>query len=316
MISFSQHPLSPDEQTARALFDRNIANSLAVNNGAFEEVLADIINQLERPPRIGDRYLTAWVMARRIAEAMKEGFAGLPPNGFDFSCWLWESAPLHVVTIPQANAIGTSHGYRYGVIHLRKIAAMLAGSYVQQQPLKTPSVIELIDMSVDWVDARNLISYALVDHYQQHFLDRYEELSALLDSQRRWRRLIPLGVAARILGEEMEYSEIAYRLVRSGCRFLDDPHVYDTLRYVLRVAGMYGDQHAMLEFLSSLNPSDANGVRNLVCDFIRNPRLRWAELPYDQFAALLRDWKRGGDGAVGDGCIDRALERLSLAKAG
>ncbi|GEM_PF-1312229 len=316
MISFSQHPLSPDEKTARALFDRNIANSLAVNDGAFEEVLADIINQLERPPRIGDRYLTAWIMARRIAEAMKEGFAGLPPNGFDFACWLWEAAPLHVVTIPQANAIGTSHGYRYGVIHLRKIAAMVAGSYVQQQPLKTSSVIELIDMSVDWVDARNLISYALVDHYQQHFLDSYGELAALLDSSRRWRRLIPLGVAARILGEEPELSDIAYRLVRAGCAFLDDPHVYDALRYVLRVAGMYGDQHAMMTFLSSLNTSDADGVRDLVCDFIRNPKLRWDELPFDAFAALLHDWKRSGDGAAANSCIDRALERLSLAKAG
>ncbi|MDT8325637.1 MAG: hypothetical protein RRA94_16095, partial [Bacteroidota bacterium] len=107
-----QHTPQPDEQTARGIFDRNIANSMAVNGGAFEEVLADVVTQLEQPPRIGDRYLTAWDMARRIAESMSAGFAGLPPNGFDFACWLWETAPLHVVQIPHANTIGTSHGYR------------------------------------------------------------------------------------------------------------------------------------------------------------------------------------------------------------
>ncbi|MBN1447011.1 MAG: hypothetical protein JXA28_03700 [Bacteroidetes bacterium] len=314
MISPGNKALTPDKQTAREIFDRNIANSMAVTNGAFEEVLADIIEQLEHPPRVGDRYLTAWILGRRIAEALAEGFAGLPPNGFDFACWLWEAAPLHVVTIPQANAIGTSHGFRYGVIHLRKIAAMVAGTYVLQQPQKAPSVIELIDMSVDWVDARNLITYALVDHYHGHFLDAYDELVALVRSDKRWRRLVPLGVAARILGMEPALSSRAYGLVRDGCRHIGDPYVFDALRYVLRVAGMYGDQQAMLEFLGQLDASAEEGLRLLVCDFIRNPRLRWDRLPHEQFISLLTQWKREGDGNGSQQCLDEALAKLSLAR--
>ncbi len=308
--------MQPDEQTARSIFDRNVANSMAVNANAFEEVLADIIVQLEQPPRIGDRYLTAWDMARRIAEAMSEGFAGLPPNGFDFACWLWESAPLHVVQIPQANTIGTSHGYRYGVIHLRKIAAMIAGGYVQQQPQKAPSVIELIDTSVDWVDARNLITYALIDYYASHFVLEYQNLLGLLDAQQRWRKLIPLGVAARIVGTEPALAPSAYDIVREACRYIDDSNVYDAMRYVLRVGGMYGDQQSILAFLSGLQDSKLEEVRVLVCDFIRNPKLRWEHVSREEVATVLRSWKDDGDGLLDNSCIDAALERLIVSKAG
>lgn len=305
---------SQAEQIAREIFDRNINNSMEVTGGAFEEVLADIILQLEDPPRLGDRYMTAWLMARRIAEAMSEGFAGLPPNGFDFSCWLWESAPLHVVHIPQANSIGTSHGYRYGVIHLRKIAAMIAGAYVQQQPLKASVVVELIDMSADWVDARNLINYALVDHYSEYFEMEYRELQRLLEAPQRWRKLIPIGVAARILGTQEELSVQAYELVHQACAHIDHRIVYDGLRYVLRVAGMYGDQRALLDFLSSLRDAPQTAVRQLVCDFIRNPKLRWEKLSSDQVAGMLRAWKSDGNG-LGKECIDDALQRLSVTRA-
>ncbi len=314
-MPYTQNTPQPDEQTARGIFDRNVANSMAVNGGAFEEVLADIVVQLEQPPRIGDRYLTAWDMARRIAEALSAGFAGLPPNGFDFACWLWEAAPLHVVEIPQANTIGTSHGYRYGLIHLRKIAAMIAGTYVHQQPQKVPVVIELIDMSVDWVDARNLISYALVDYYALNFTHEERQLAAMLDHPRTWRKLIPIGVAARVVGTDPVHAPAAYRLVEDACRYIEDPNVYDALRYVLRVGGMYGDQRSILNFLSGLQASENEEVRELVCDFIRNPKLRWEHVSRDEVAAMLRGWKKGENSVLDDRCIDEALERLVLAKA-
>jgi hypothetical protein len=307
--------VSPNEKIALEIFERNIANSMAVNGGAFEAVLADIIDQLENPPRLGEQYLTAWMMARRIAEAMSEGLAGLPPNGFDFACWLWESAPLHVVKIPQANSIGLLHGFRYGVIHLRKISAMIAGAYVLQQPLKAPTVVELIDTSVDWVDARNLINYALVDHYSQYFEAEFSELRTLLDTPQMWRKLVPIGVAARVLGTMPESSEKAYELVRIACDHIDHPHVYDALRYVLRVAGMYGNQKALLDFLSSLQTVEHHTVRDLVCDFIRNPKLQWENFSYEQVAGVLRTWKSSNDGNIEEGCIDDALQRLALKQA-
>ncbi|MCB2203720.1 hypothetical protein KQI65_03155 [bacterium] len=315
-MPYKQPPLQPDEQTARSIFDRNITNSMAVNSGAFEEVLADIITQLESPPKIGDRYLTAWDMARRIAEAMTEGFAGLPPNGFDFACWLWEAAPLHVVEIPQANSIGISHGYRYGVIHLRKIAAMIAGHYVQQQPQKASVVIELIDMSVDWVDARNLINYAMIDYYTQHFVLEYQNLQELLDHPRVWRKLIPLGVAARIVGTQPSLTPSAFDLVAGACGYMDDERVYDAMRYVLRVGGLYGDQKSVLAFLSSLRTSTQKEVRGLVCDFIRNPKLRWDHVSREDVTSMLLSWKNGSDATLENSCIDAALQRLVVAKAG
>jgi len=308
-----QQSTQPDEQTTRGIFDRNVANSMAVNRGAFEEVLADMVDKLENPPRIGDRYLTAWDMARRIAEALSEGFAGLPPNGFDFACWLWESAPLHVVNIPHANTIGTSHGYRYGLIHLRKIAAMVAGGYLLQQPKKAPVIVELIDMSVDWVDARNLIMYALIDFYADHFKEEYDALCTLLDDAHPWRKLVPLGVAARIVGTDPELASHGYALVGDACKYIEDPHVFDAMRYVLRVGGMYGDQRSILEFLSTLRDSQKNEVRELVCDFIRNPKLRWEHVSREEVATMLRSWKSGGDGLLDDSCIDDAIARLNVA---
>jgi hypothetical protein len=292
------------------VFEHNIHISLMVIGGEFETALVDIIEQLESPATQDGRVLTAWETGHLIAEALQEGFAGLPPNGFDFACWLWETAPLHVVTIPHANSIGTSHGYRYGVVHLRKIAAMIAGTYVQQQPQKTQLVIELIDMSLDWVDARNLITHALLEYYEQHFLVELPALAELSDSPRSWRRLVPLGVAARLLGTGTPHSGDAYGLVRRSCAHADDPNVYEALRYVLRIAGMYGDQHAFLGFLAGLQRDGTGRVASLVCEFLRNPRLSWDGLSRDELLRLLRQWREEKSNPSEIACIDRAIERL------
>jgi hypothetical protein len=187
---------------------------------------------------------------------------------------------------------------------------------VQQQPQKAPVVTELIDMSVDWVDARNLISYALVDYYASNFTSEGPQLSALLAHPRTWRKLIPLGVAARVVGTDSAHAPAAYLLVQDACRFIGDPNVYDALRYVLRVGGMYGDQRSILAFLSGLQASENEDVRELVCDFIRNPKLRWEHVSRDEVASMLRGWKKGGNGVLDDRCIDEALARLEMAKAG
>ncbi|MFA6234412.1 MAG: hypothetical protein WC824_09575 [Bacteroidota bacterium] len=292
------------------LFDRNIRNSLLVTGGEFEEALANIIDQLEHPPVVDGSHLAAWQTARMIAEAMGEGFAGLPPNGFDFSCWLWETAPLYVVSIPQANIIGTSHGFRYGVVHLRKIAAMLAATYVQQQPLKVAQVIELIDLSLDWVDARNLIIYALLEHYDQYFQRSIEELSALASSAKTWRRLIPLGVAARIVGTRPADSAEVYALLRLSSEYADDPQVYQGLRYVLRIAGMYGSRKDLLDFLSALRHTSEPLLQALVCDFLRNPRLEWDHESRQQIIEVLLSWTETTDKSTRIPCIEIALRNL------
>lgn len=252
-----------------ATFDRNIRNSLLVTGGEFEAALADIIDQLEDPPLAEDRQATAWETARMIAEAMAAGFAGLHPNGFDFACWLWETAPLHIVSIPHANSIGTSHGFHYGVVHLRKIGAMLAGSYVRQQPQKVSQVTELIDMSLDWVDARNLINFALLDHYARFFTQELPELRKLATSEKPWRGLIPLGVAARVIGTQPEAAADAYSILRISCTHAGDPHTVQALRYVFRVAGLYGDRQQFTDFTSSLEGVGHPPVQQLISESLR-----------------------------------------------
>lgn len=287
-------------------FDRNIRNSLLVTGGEFERALEDIIRQLESPPADDGRTRTAWEMTRHIAEVMREGFAGLPPNGFDFACWLWETAPLHVVSIPHANSIGTSHGYRYGVVHLRKIAALVAGGYVQQQPQKMPLVVELIDMSLDWIDARNLITYGLVDYLEQHFTDELPALEQFADATKRWRRLVPLGVAARMLGTRSADAPVIYGLLERSFAHDDDPHVHQALRYVLRIAGMYGDAMDLLRFIDRMRRHEATAFLPLVCETLRNPRLRW-ETEARKFATtILTAWRDATAGTFHPS-IDRVL---------
>ncbi|MDX9759847.1 MAG: hypothetical protein RBU27_11870 [Bacteroidota bacterium] len=289
------------------IFDRNIRNSLLVNGGEFERVLADIIQQLESPPSDDGRVHTAWEMTRRIAESMREGFAGLHPNGFDFACWLWETAPLHVVGIPQANSIGTMHGYRYGVVHLRKIAAMLAGWYVMQQPQKMPLVVELIDMSLDWIDARNLITYGLVDYLEQHVTDELPTLEQLADEERRWRRLVPLGVAARLLGTRSPEAPVMYQLLERSVAHDDDPHVHQALRYVLRIAGMYGDVPDLLRFIDRMRRHAATAFLPLVCETLRNPRLRWDAEARQAASVILTAWRDAVDTSVRPS-LDRIIQ--------
>ncbi len=297
------------------IFDRNIRNSLLVTGGEFESALADIIEQLENPPTLEGRHLAAWEMARMIAEAMGEGFAGLPPNGFDFACWLWETAPLHVVRIPHANSIGTAHGFRYGVAHQRKIAAMIAGAYLLQQPLKAAPIIELIDMSLDWVDARNLILYALLEHYDQYFQQEYETLEQLASSPKPWRRLIPPGIAARVIGTRHEDSAAAYALLSRATPHVGDPHMYHALQYVLRIAGMYGSRSELIGFLVSLRESSEPELHKLVCDFLSNPRLKWETASRRQVIDILDGWSSRSVKAERIPCLDSTLAKLKALPA-
>lgn len=292
------------------IFDRNIRNSMRVTGGDFEPVLADVIDQLEHPPKLEDRNLSVWETTRLIAEAMREGFAGLPPNGFDYSCWLWETAPLYIVRMPHANNIGTSRGYHYGVQHLRKIAAIIVGGYVLQQPQKSSTAIELIDVSADWVDARNLISHALLDHFDQNFLPERAELEELARSNQSWRRLIPLGVSARIIGTRPVDSAAAYTLVRLACAHAGDAHVRQAMLYVLRIAALYGDRPSLLDYLSTLEDVTDVVMQELICDFLRNPRLNWDHAAVEMILTLLRNWKmqRGSSGDASS--IDRVLDHL------
>ena len=173
--------------------------------------------------------------------------------------------------------------------------------------------VELIDMSLDWVDARNLTTYALVDHYDAHLESAEDELLALTGVRRAWRRLIPIGVAARRIGMRVGATAPAYRILQHSMAHVDDPHVYQALRYAFRIAGMYGDQHELLAFLTTLPHDDGGRAASLLCEFLRNPRLRWEGMSQAEMVELLRQWRSTERSDAGARCIDEAIARLRVA---
>lgn len=295
-------------QLSKNIVDRNIANSQKIILGDFESALTDVISQLEEPVGPGGVGFSAAEKTRRIASALRQGFSGLPPNGFDFCTWLWDVAPLHAVQLPGANSIGTAQGFRYGVIHLRKIASIVLDLYVAEQPHQAPVVEELLDSSVGWVDARNHVGYALVGHYIERFDDLRGHLLTLAGSPYEYRALVPLGVAAQILAADRKHIDRALELIEACLPRAASPVVFDGLRYVLRIGGMYGDQLSLVAFLQKHQAGGSEEVRRLICEFLRNPRLHWREQTRAQLAHMLRDWKRNS--ALDEECLDRALLRL------
>jgi len=311
MTSQATSPHTPEEALLLKVSHRNIANSRRVILNDFEHALADIIEQLEQPESIGERELTTLDTARLIAESMCDGFAGLHPNGFEFACWLWDVAPLHVVHMPQANALAPGRGVGYGAIHLRRIASTIAGMYVAAQPLRADSVIELFDSSIDWVDARNLVSLALVDHFDRDFPENKQQLERIAAGSKTWRRVLPLGVAARIIGTRTDEAEAAFTLLRQALPFLYEESTYRAMLYVLRIAALYGDQHSIIHFLGDLRCSDDVHARRLFRECMRNPRLRWDRVSKEWVADVFRSWLANAGMDECD-CINRSIEMLEL----
>ncbi len=278
-----------DEEIARRVFARNIANSQRVITGDFETPLADLIEQFEQPPLADSRMIPLADLSKRIARALRQGFAGLPPNGFEFCAWLWDVAPLHVVGIPQLNDMAASRAYHTGVIHLRKIAAMVLGLYVIEQPQRVPSLIPMLDSSVDWVDARNLIVFSFLDHYVHNFEEEYASLLRLAGERRLMRKLLPLGVAARAVLQDSSYTPMSLALLTPTFEAIGDSSIYSGITYALRSAALYGDHHALGLYVAAQRHQGHPAVRRVIAEAFRLPRMRWAGLAEDVLP-VLRDW--------------------------
>ncbi len=309
MIESSSLDKAEGTDTLRELFHRNVRNCRRVIANDFEEVLADIIMQFEAPLIIGARTMTALETAQLIADAMCEGFSGLHPAGFEFGCWLWEVAPLHHVDVPMHPDATPVKGFRHGVLHVRRVASIIVGMYVSQQPQRSETVIELLDSSIDWVDARNLVKHALVDHFERTFLEEEQLLSSLASGAKPWRRLLPLGTAARIIGNHPVESDRAFSLVARTLPFLHEDSTYRAVLYVLRVAVLYGDQRAILGFFDTLRTSDIDEARRLFCESLRNPKQHWDRIPRESALTLFRSWLREASPEMIP-CLTIAIESL------
>lgn len=277
------------------LLSRNIRNSKHIIMGDFESVVEDIIHQLEEPPSdVND--VAPSELARRVADAIAQGLAGLHPNGFDFCTWLWDVAPLHVVRIPQSNELGGAFSFQFGVIHLRKISAMIARVYVAEQPNKISSVLEMLDSSIDVVDARNLISNALLDHYRAHFKREEKALAAMVQGEKRWRKLVAVAVAGDMLIRHPKSTQKALALIGPLLVVHPDEDLLRGLLFVFRSAVMYGDKEGLSSFLLANAASIALPVQTLLCDILRGVDSDWPDEARTMMTDVLQTWKASENG--------------------
>jgi hypothetical protein len=282
---------SIDSSVAKGIFERNIRNSQHIISGEFEVALADIIQQLEEPPRIGKNILPSMENVNRIARSLREGFAGLPPNGFEFSTWLWDVAPLHYIKIPQVNEEGIHQGYQIGFLHLRSIAAMTVEVFVEQQPQKIFSLVSLLDSSVGWLDAKNLVVNSMMSFYQRHFEDQYEQLVAFASETKQPHvKLIPLVVAARMIAIDPSYTQAGLELVTPTLDALDTKIVHDGISYVLKSAGMYGDQSMLSHYIQSQHILEDEKLIQVFCELLNTHRIHWSEQFLSNVSTAVESW--------------------------
>lgn len=279
-----------DEGLAREIFGRNVLNSQRIIGGDFETALVDIIVQLEDPPALQDGRLQVNDLAKRIARGLRQGFAGLPPNGLDFCSWLWDVAPLHYVAIPSANEFGMARGFQYGVLHLRKIACMVLGAYTDEQPQVAAQLVPMLDSSVDWVDARNCIIHVFLERYVRDFPVDAAELRTIAAEPAAWRKLLPLVVAARLMSLHADYTAEALALLPPTFEAISNTNVYAAITLALRSAVMYGNHDALASFLNTCAPIEHPELRRAICETFARPRIHWDPVLRRTGAELIRAW--------------------------
>jgi hypothetical protein len=299
-----------EDAVASAVFERNVLLSQRIVAGDFESALEDLIRQFEDPPRSGDRQLPLSDRVKRIARALRSGFAGLPPNGFDFCTWLWDVAPLHEVRTPHVHEYGAAHGFQSGVIHLRKLAAMVLDLYTGKQPQLLDGLVPMLDSSVDWVDARNLILYGFLDRYTSRFEEEYAQLLAIAHEKKAWRKVLPLTVAARIIALDASCTSMALMLLPPAFEAAGDANVASALAHALRSAAMYGDHAALGAFLASQHEVTHPVIRALFCDMIRRQRAPFRFAFTDIAKMVLDEWIQSSPNEIRP-ALDAARTRLS-----
>ncbi|MDH7516679.1 MAG: hypothetical protein QHI48_12495 [Bacteroidota bacterium] len=281
-----------DDPLLKAILARNITNSQRVIAGEFEHVLSDIIQQFERFGGGKNEGIAIPELTHRIARAFCQGFAGLPPNGFEFATWLWDVAPLHFVRLPHDTADSVESSFQHGVIHLRKLAAMVLGFYVKEQPQKAASMVPLLDASVDWVNARHLIIYALREHFVRSFDEEYAFLLACAFDKHLYRKLLPLEVAAGVIPLDAPRTARALGLVRPTFEAVADEGVARGIAFALRAAAFYGIHDALAEFLESFEDVSHPEVHRLFAAMMQRSRGRWNDRLADAALEVFRSWVR------------------------
>lgn len=202
---------SPSDPSLKDLLARNIANSQRVIAGEFEKALVDIIEQMEHPPTTAQGMMPIQEVVERIASSLRQGFTGLNPNGFDFCTWMWETAPLHQIDVPAASAEGSKAAF--GFCHLRTLAAMTVREYVIHQPEVCDSLIELLDASVQWEDAKTLVKLGMQEYFLANFDEEFSHLCHIASSPSPMRRLVPVLTATARMMQVPESRDAALQIL-------------------------------------------------------------------------------------------------------
>ena len=189
---------------------------------------------------------------------------------------------------------------------------MVAEMYVEQQPQKVQTIIPLIDSSVGWVDARNLVIHALVRHYCRYFEAEYAALLEMAMRESVWRKLIPLGVAGQIIKQDASCTGMALALLPPVFDSAKDENVLRGITYVLRSASLYGNQHSVATFITSHQDQLPTEINRTLCDCIRMTKSVWDADFREAILPVLRKWQNG-TGAPPAAHVELAIARLSAA---
>lgn len=299
-----------DQDAARAILERNVLNSQRLIAGDFETVLSDIIQQLEEPPLSNAVPLSTIELTKRIGHALREGLIGLAPNGFEFCQWLWDVAPLHIVRLGTRPMSVEMHAA--GVLQLRKLAAVVLHLYIEEQPQRLESVIPLLDSSVDWVDARQLIFYAMLDHYLTRFELDYQHLLALARDTRSWRALVPFEAGKEILAEQSDFTGMVLAFLSASRHLHGHEEILPSLTLFMRSVIRYGEPDAIIRYFS-VHETDASPalMEATAMALIRN-RVPHADEFRDAFRRILVGWQPAQSGEL-EGLLCRATEILDVS---
>ncbi len=256
-----------DDRTGSEMFLRNIMNSQRIVGGAFEDALADILDQYAAYAGTTEGgKVSASVLTRRIGREIRRGLAGLHPNGFEFAIWLWDVAPIHHIEIQADSALRMRELVFY---YLRTLAAIITQDYVAQQPDRAGQVVELLDSSILYLDARNLLVLSgLLSQYQDQVIQQYHELLALAEGRQVRRKLLPLVVCEAAVERHPEHTSRCLALAERIFPSTGDRILGYAMFKALTAALWHGESGAFAEFLVSRELEPDPFIRRMFADII------------------------------------------------
>ena len=204
--------------------------------------------------------------------------------------------------------------HQAGVLHLRKIAVFIMHLYVDEQPQCLEAVVPLVDSSIDWFDARQLIVYGMSEYYLKNFEREYGNLLGFAHDERARRVLIPLETGKSTLEHSPAYTAMALTFIPAAMHSCADEGVRRSMHLLLRSAAISGDQLGFAHYITAFAEQDDVSCLRSVCEAILNPSIRWSPQFRDSVLPFLRNLKTR-DGLHRDNLLTGVIQRLESPPA-